>query len=95
MRCACGGTALTQETKGQIVKQWGAWADDPVAMVEGVTDLAQGKLKQYAGATALHASSGLSDTASTINDQAAEAARKALAAIFADKTKDSGSGATR
>jgi uncharacterized protein YjbJ (UPF0337 family) len=72
----------TQEMKGKILKQWGEWADDPVAMAEGVTDLAQGKLKRYAGATALHASSGLSDKAATINDQTAEAARNALADFF-------------
>ena len=35
---------LTQETKGSILKQWGEWADDPGAMAQGVTDLAQGKL---------------------------------------------------
>ena len=76
----------TQETKGQILKQWGEWADDPVAMAEGVTDLAQGKLKRYAGATALHASSGLSDKARPINDQTADAARQALADFFARNT---------
>jgi uncharacterized protein YjbJ (UPF0337 family) len=42
---------LTQETKDRILRQWGEWADDPVALAEGVTDLAQGKLKRYAGAT--------------------------------------------
>ena len=73
----------TQETKGQILQQWGEWADDPVAMAQGVTDLAQGKLKRYAGATALHASSGLSDKAAAINDQTADAARQALADFFA------------
>jgi uncharacterized protein YjbJ (UPF0337 family) len=74
---------LTQESKGQILKQWGDWADDPVALAEGVTDLAQGKLRRYAGATALHVSSGLSDTASTVNDKTADAARQALANFFA------------
>jgi uncharacterized protein YjbJ (UPF0337 family) len=73
----------TQEMKGTILKQWGEWADDPVAMAEGVTDLAQGKMKRYAGATALHASSELSDKAATINDQTADAARQALADFFA------------
>jgi len=73
----------TQETKGKILRQWGEWADDPVAMAQGVADLAQGNLKRYAGATALHASSGLSDKAAAINDQTAEAARKALADVFA------------
>ena len=63
MRCACGGRADAGD-EGPDLKQWGEWADDPVAMAEGVTDLAQGKLKRYAGATALHASSGLSDKAS-------------------------------
>ena len=48
----------TQEAKGQILKQWGEWADDPVAMAEGVTDLAQGKLKRYAGRPPCTASSG-------------------------------------
>ena len=72
----------TQATKGQILKQWGDWTDDPVAMAEGVTDLAQGKMKRYAGATALHASSGLSDKAATINDQTADAARQALTDFF-------------
>jgi uncharacterized protein YjbJ (UPF0337 family) len=42
---------LTQETKGQILKLWGERADDPVAMAEGGTALAPGKLKRYAGAT--------------------------------------------
>jgi len=73
----------TQETKGKILRQWGDWADDPVEMAQGVTDLAQGKLKRYAGATALHASSGLSNKAADINDQTADAARQALADFFA------------
>ena len=73
---------LNQETKGKILRQWGEWADDPVAMAEGVTDLAQGKLKRYAGATAMHASSGLSDKGSAINDQTADAARQALTDFF-------------
>jgi uncharacterized protein YjbJ (UPF0337 family) len=73
----------TQATKGQILKQWGEWADDPVAMAQGVTDLAQGKMKRYAGATALHASSGLSHKAVDINDQTADAARQALVDAFA------------
>jgi uncharacterized protein YjbJ (UPF0337 family) len=73
----------TQETKGKILRQWGDWADDPVAMAQGVADLAQGKLKRYAGATAVHASSGLSDKAATINDQTADVARQALADFFA------------
>jgi uncharacterized protein YjbJ (UPF0337 family) len=77
----------TQEMKGKILKQWGEWADDPVAMAEGVTDLAQGKMKRYAGATALHASSGLSDKAADINDQTAEAARNALADFFASNAE--------
>jgi hypothetical protein len=61
-------------------------------MAEGVTDLAQGKMKRYAGATALHASSGLSDKAATINDQTAEAARNALADFFA-RNAESGASA--
>jgi uncharacterized protein YjbJ (UPF0337 family) len=77
---------LNQETKGHILKQWGEWADDPAAMAEGVVDLAQGKLKRYAGATGLHASSTLSQGATAINDQTAEATRKALEAIFARNT---------
>ena len=77
---------LTQETKGHILKQWGEWADDPAAMAEGVVDLAQGKLKRYAGATGLHASSKVSEGATTINDQTAEAVRNALEAIFARNT---------
>ena len=80
----------TQEAKGQILKQWGAWADDPVALAEGVTDLAQGKLKRYAAATALHASSGLSDKAADINDQTAETVRKALADFFASNAESGG-----
>ena len=74
---------LNQETKGHILRQWGEWADDPAAMAQGVADLAQGKLKRYAGATGLHASSKLSETATTVNDQTAEAARQALADVFA------------
>jgi uncharacterized protein YjbJ (UPF0337 family) len=80
----------TQETKGKILRQWGEWADDPVAMAQGVADLAQGKLKRYAGAAAVHASSGLSDKAATINDQTAEAARKALADAFARNAEQAG-----
>jgi uncharacterized protein YjbJ (UPF0337 family) len=72
----------TQATKGKILKQWGEWADDPVAMAEGVTDLAQGKMKRYAGATALHASSEVSGAAASINDQTANAARQALTDVF-------------
>lgn len=83
---------LTQETKGKVLKQWGDWTDDPVAMAQGVTDLAQGKLKRYAGATGLHASAKLSGTEATINDQTAEAARKALAAIFAGNADQGGQG---
>jgi uncharacterized protein YjbJ (UPF0337 family) len=83
----------TQETKGKILKQWGEWADDPVAMAQGVTDLAQGKLKRYAGATALHASSGLSDKAADINDQTADVARQALADFFASNA-DQAAGAS-
>jgi uncharacterized protein YjbJ (UPF0337 family) len=79
---------LNQETKGHILKQWGEWADDPAAMAQGVADLAQGKLKRYAGATGLHASSKLSETATTINDQTAEAARKALADFFTQNEAD-------
>ena len=80
----------TQETKGKILRQRGEWADDPVAMAEGVTDLAQGKLKRYAGATALHASSGLSDKAAAINDQTADAARQALTDFFASNAEQVG-----
>ena len=80
----------TQATKGQILKQWGEWADDPVAMAEGVTDLAQGKMKRYAGATALHASSGLSNKAADVNDQTADAARQALADFFARNAESGG-----
>jgi uncharacterized protein YjbJ (UPF0337 family) len=56
-----GGTLRLQwegtieETKDRILRQWGEWADGPVAMAEGVTDLAQGKLKRYAGATGVPA----------------------------------------
>jgi uncharacterized protein YjbJ (UPF0337 family) len=77
---------LNQQTKGHILKQWGEWADDPVAMAQGVVDLAQGQLKRYAGATALHASSKVSEGATTLNDQTAEAARNALEDIFARNT---------
>ena len=84
----------TRETKGQILKQWGEWADDPEAMAEGVTDLAQGKVQRYAGATALHVSSGLSDNASTLNNKTADAARQALASIFAGNTTDAKAEAT-
>ena len=73
----------TQQMKGAILKQWGAWADDPVAMAEGVADLAQGKMKRYAGATAMHGSSELSGAAASINDQTADAARQALTDFFA------------
>jgi hypothetical protein len=69
--------------KGTILKQWGEWSDDPAAMAQGVADLAQGKLKRYAGATAMHGSSGLSGTAASINDQTADAARQALSDFFA------------
>jgi uncharacterized protein YjbJ (UPF0337 family) len=73
----------TQQMKGTILKQWGEWSDDPAAMAQGVADLAQGKLKRYAGATAMHGSSGLSGTAASINDQTADAARQALSDFFA------------
>lgn len=73
----------TQEMKGRILKQWGEWADDPVAMAQGVADLAQGKLKRYAGSTAMHGSSGLSGAAASINDRTADAARQALTDFFA------------
>lgn len=39
-------------------------------------------LKRYAGATALHGSSGLSGAAALINDQTADAARQALTDVF-------------
>jgi uncharacterized protein YjbJ (UPF0337 family) len=81
MRLHWEGT--TQQMKGRILKQWGEWADDPVAMAQGVADLAQGKLKRYAGATAMHGSSGLSGAAASINDQTADAARQALTDFFA------------
>ena len=80
----------TQETKGHIIRQWGEWANDPVAMAQGVTDLAQGQLKQYAGATALHASSKLSEGAATLNDQTAAAARKVLADAFTRNAETAG-----
>jgi uncharacterized protein YjbJ (UPF0337 family) len=73
---------LTQETKGKILRQWGEWTDDPVAMAQGVVDLAQGKLERYAGSTGLHASTKLSQAATTVNDKTADAARQALADVF-------------
>src|SRR5689334_6575044 len=36
-------SGLNNETKGQILKQWGDWTDDPDTLAQGVTDLAQGK----------------------------------------------------
>ena len=40
-----------EETTDRILRQWGEWADDPVALAAGVTALAPGKLTRYAGAT--------------------------------------------
>ena len=74
----------TQQTKGAILKQWGEWADDPVAMAQGVADLAQGQMKRYVGATAMHGSSGLSGAEAPVNDQTADAARQALTDYFAN-----------
>jgi uncharacterized protein YjbJ (UPF0337 family) len=74
---------LRHETKGQILQRWGDWTNDPEALATGVVDLSRGKLERYVGSTTLDASSRLDAAATTVNDQAADAARQALADYFA------------
>jgi len=78
-------SGLSNEAKGQILKQWGEWTDDPDAMAQGVVDLMQGKLDRYAGATAREVGTPVSDAAITLSDQDAATAKQALATLFAGR----------
>jgi uncharacterized protein YjbJ (UPF0337 family) len=76
-------SGLNEETKGKILRQWGAWRDDPQAMANGVVDLMQGKLDRYVGAQARQAGTPVSDAALAVGDQAADQLRQALTVYFA------------
>ena len=76
---------LSQETKGQILKQWGQWTDDPDTMANGITDLMQGKLDRYGASTLRQANAAVGGDAATLSEDAADQARQALASLFADR----------
>jgi uncharacterized protein YjbJ (UPF0337 family) len=79
-------SGLSQETKGQILTQWGQWTDNPQAMADGVVDLMQGKLDRYAGTAAREAGTPLSDAGIVLSDDAAKKARQAMADLFAARS---------
>jgi uncharacterized protein YjbJ (UPF0337 family) len=78
-------SGLSQETKGQILKQWGEWTDDPDTMANGIVDLAQGKLDRYDAATMRQANAAIGSDAATLSADAGDQARQALASLFADR----------
>jgi uncharacterized protein YjbJ (UPF0337 family) len=77
---------LSQETKGQILKQWGQWTEDPDTLANGIADLMQGKLDRYGASTMRGANASLGQTGMAVTDAAADQARQALASLFADRT---------
>jgi uncharacterized protein YjbJ (UPF0337 family) len=77
---------LSREAKGKVLKQWGEWRNDPQTMANGVVDLMEGKLDRYQASTMREANAALGSAATTLNEDAANQARQALAAIFAERT---------
>jgi uncharacterized protein YjbJ (UPF0337 family) len=78
-------SGLSQETKGQVLKQWGEWTDDPDTMANGIVDLAQGKLDRYTGSAMRQDNASLGSASMALSDDTAERARQALASLFADR----------
>ena len=78
-------TGLSEQTKGQILKHWGEWTNDPDAMANGIVDLMQGKLDRYDAASLRQANATVAGGAATLSAAAADQARQALASLFADR----------
>ena len=77
---------LSQEAKGQLLKQWGAWTNDPQAMANGVVDLMQGKLDRYQAAELRQANAAAAQIGTTLSADAANQARQTLADLFAERS---------
>jgi uncharacterized protein YjbJ (UPF0337 family) len=78
-------SGLSEEAKGQVLKQWGQWTDNPETMANGIVDLAQGKLDRYTGSAMREDNASLGSAGMALSDDAAERARQALASLFVDR----------
>jgi len=79
-------SGLSEEAKGQVLTQWGQWTDNPDTMANGIVDLAQGKLDRYTGSAMREDNASLGSAGMALSDDAAERARQALTAYFAQNT---------
>src|SRR5262245_34842401 len=67
-------SGLSQETKGEILSQWGKWTDDPQALANGVVDLMQGRVKQDVGSATREAGKTVGDATIALSDADAASA---------------------